>query len=133
MGFNDSNVAEQVTGAEGYRHPGDPAKYVVGGKVAVAHLAHASGEGDEGADDRHEAAKENRGFPMLVEEALRTFEVGGFDEAAELGAVREAQPEVFTDFKVKRISKHRGHAEQAEQHPDVQTVIGHRRQRAAEK
>ncbi|OIK96724.1 hypothetical protein AO467_09325 [Oenococcus oeni] len=87
--------------AQRHRHPCHAAKHVVGGKVAVTHLAHAGSEGDEGADDRHEAAEENRSFAMPVEEALRTFEVGRFYEAAEFRTVREAQAEVLTNFKVQ--------------------------------
>lgn len=132
MGFHDCDVAEKVTTTQRHQHPAQATQHVVKGKVAVAHFADAGGKGDEGANDWDEPTKKNGRLAVLFEKALGPLDVIRLDQPAEFLTLHQVVAEVFPDFKIQRVAGDGGDAEQADQQPDVETLIVEGGQRATQ-
>ena len=123
------NVAEKIAGIHQRRDPGDRADHVVREETLIRHSGHTREERRERADDRNEAADDDRDSAVLVVEGLRLQQVLAL-EPARFGLVKHLRPDVVADRVVDRIAEDR--RDDQHDHQNVHVEAGDRDDRSCD-
>src|SRR3990172_2959203 len=121
--FDHGYVAEIVPAEYKDCYPDDTAGDVIEYETAVGHTAYACHERREGADYRHEP-RDDDGFPSVLfiklVGAVEVFPV----QKPDVFLMKDLRPDKMAYPVIERVSRYRGHAQKAEQPPDLKRADG---------